>query len=80
MAKIAYVLGRHLVITGVGTIDTTGIDESASFSPNGNRIVYASYKGGRGQMTIRSLKTGQAFTLQTQGRVREPTWSRGGAN
>lgn len=79
-SKIAYVLGRHLVITGVGTIDTTGIDESASFSPNGNRIVYASYKGGRGQMTIRSLKTGQAFTLQTQGRVREPTWSRGGAN
>lgn len=79
-SKIAYVSGRSLVVTGVGTIDTTGIDESANFSPNGNRIVYSSYKGGRGQMTIRSLKTGQSFTLQTQGTVREPTWSRGGIN
>lgn len=75
--KMAYVSGRSLVVTGVGTIDTTGIDESASFSPNGNRIIYSSYKNGRGQMTIRSLKTGQAFTIDTQGTVREPTWSRG---
>ncbi|STZ09053.1 translocation protein TolB [Moraxella caprae] len=79
-SKIAYVSGRSLVVTGAGTIDTTGIDESASFSPNGNRIVYSSHKGGRGQMTIRSLKTGQAFTIDTQGTVREPTWSRGGIN
>lgn len=79
-SKIAYVSGRSLVVTGVGTIDTTGIDESASFSPNSNRIIYSSYKGGRGQMTIRSLKTGQAFTINTQGTVREPTWSRGGVN
>ncbi len=79
-SKIAYVSGRSLVVTGAGTIDTTGIDESASFSPTGNRIVYSSYKGGRGQMTIRSLKTGQAFTIDTQGTVREPTWSRGGVN
>lgn len=79
-SKIAYVSGRSLVVTGAGTIDTTGIDESASFSPNGNRIVYSSYKGGRGQMTIRSLKTGQAFIINTQGTVREPTWSRGGTN
>ncbi|WP_066799793.1 PD40 domain-containing protein [Moraxella oblonga] len=77
-SKIAYVSGRSLVVTGVGTIGTTGIDESASFSPNGNRIIYSSYNGGNGQITIRSLKNGQAFTLTTNGKVREPTWSRGG--
>lgn len=76
--KIAYVSGRSLVVSGVGTIGTTGIDESASFSPNGNRIIYSSYNGGNGQITIRSLKNGQAFTLTTSGKVREPTWSRGG--
>lgn len=80
--KIAYVTGRSLVVAGVSggstNIGVTGIDESASFSPNSNRIIYSSYSGGRGQMTIRSLKTGQAFTLTTQGTVREPTWSRGG--
>lgn len=79
--KIAFVSGRSLVIAnttgGSVNIGTTGIDESASFSPNSNRIIYSSYAGGRGQMTIRSLKTGQSFTLSTQGTVREPTWSRG---
>lgn len=80
--KIAYVSGRSLIVantTGGGstTIGATGIDESASFSPNSNRIIYSSYQGGRGQMTIRSLKTGQSFSIATQGTVREPTWSRG---
>lgn len=79
--KIAFVAGRSLVIAGTNggstNIGSTGIDESASFSPNSNRIIYSSYSGGRGQMTIRSLKTGQSFTLTTQGTVREPTWSRG---
>lgn len=80
--KIAYVSGRSLIISntaggGSTTIGATGIDESASFSPNSNRIIYSSYQGGRGQMTIRSLKTGQSFSIATQGTVREPTWSRG---
>lgn len=79
--KIAYVSGRSLVVSdisgGTTTIGTTGIDESASFSPNSNRIIYSSYTGRRGQMTIRSLKTGQSFMLTTEGTVREPTWSRG---
>lgn len=76
--KIAYVAGSRLMVNVAGTsstIGTTGIDESASFSPNSNRIIYSSYHGGRGQMTIRSLKTGQSFTILTQGTVREPTWS-----
>lgn len=80
-AKIAFVSGRSLIIAntagGSTNIGTTGIDESASFSPNSNRIIYSSYAGGRGQMTIRSLKTGQSFVVNTQGTVREPTWSRG---
>lgn len=80
-SKIAFVSGRSLMIAntsgGSTNIGTTGIDESASFSPNSNRIIYSSYAGGRGQMTIRSLKTGQSFVINTQGTVREPTWSRG---
>lgn len=79
--KIAFVSGRSLMIANTSgsstNIGTTGIDESASFSPNSNRIIYSSYAGGRGQMTIRSLKTGQSFVINTQGTVREPTWSRG---
>lgn len=77
--KIAFVAGRSLVIAntsgGSTNIGTTGIDESATFSPNSNRIIYSSYSGGQGQMTIRSLKTGQSFTLTTQGTVRDPAWS-----
>lgn len=77
--KIAFVSGRSLIIAntagGSTNIGTTGLDESATFSPNSNRIIYSSYAGGRGQMTIRSLKTGQSFTLSTQGTVREPAWS-----
>lgn len=78
--KIAFVSGRSLVVANVSggstNIGTTGLDESATFSPNSNRIIYSSYAGGRGQMTIRSLKTGQSFSLSTQGTVREPAWSR----
>lgn len=77
--KIAFVAGRSLVVAntsgGSTSIGTTGIDESATFSPNSNRIIYSSYSGGQGQMTIRSLKTGQSFTLTTQGTVRDPAWS-----
>lgn len=79
--KIAFVSGRSLMVANTSgsstNIGITGIDESASFSPNSNRIIYSSYAGGRGQMTIRSLKTGQSFVINTQGTVREPTWSRG---
>lgn len=74
--KIAYVAGSTLVVMnasggGVQSIAPTRIHESATFSPNSTRIVYASPQG----LTIRSLTTGQSFSKAENGRVREPAWS-----
>lgn len=73
--KIAYVSGSTLVVMnaggGVQSIAPTTMHESATFSPNGTRLVYATPQG----ITIRHLGTGQSFTRTTQGRVREPAWS-----
>lgn len=73
--KIAYVSGSTLVVLnlsgGMQSIAPTAIHESATFSPNSTRIVYASPQG----LTIRSLTTGQSFTKTDNGRVREPAWS-----
>lgn len=73
--KIAYVSGSTLAVLNLGggiqSIAPTAIHESATFSPNSTRIVYASPQG----LTIRSLTTGQSFTKTDNGRVREPAWS-----
>lgn len=74
--KIAYVSGSTLVVmNAVGgsrqPITPTSLHESATFSPNNTRIVFASPQG----LTIRNLTTGQSFTKTEQGRVREPAWS-----
>lgn len=74
--KIAYVSGSTLVVMGANgggrqNIAPSSQYESASFSPNATRIVFASGNG----ITIRSLTTGQSFTKSAQGRVREPAWS-----
>lgn len=78
-SKIAYVSGSNLVVMNVGggtqNIGPTGMHESATFSPNSTRIVYSSYGGGQGVLTIRSLTTGQSFSKTTQGIIREPAWS-----
>lgn len=73
--KIAYVNGSTLsVLTTGGSIQgiaPTSVHESASFSPNASRIVFASPQG----LTIRHLLTGQSVTKTANGRVREPAWS-----
>lgn len=73
--KIAYVSGSTLVVMnmggGVQSIAPSSVHESATFSPNSTRLVYASPHG----LTIRSLTTGQSFTKTDNGRVREPAWS-----
>lgn len=73
--KIAYVSGSTLVVLNLGggiqNIAPATSHESATFSPNSTRIVYASPQG----LTIRNLTTGQSFTKTDNGRVREPAWS-----
>lgn len=73
--KIAYVSGSTLVVMnaggGIQSIAPSSIHESAGFSPNSSRIVFATPQG----ITIRHLATGTSFTKTAQGRLREPTWS-----
>ncbi len=73
--KIAYVSGSNLVVMHQGgslqTIAPTSVHESATFSPNSTRIVFASSQG----ITIRHLGTGQSFTKTGEGILREPAWS-----
>lgn len=72
--KLAYVSGSTLVVNDNGStqaIGQTNIHESASFSPNSHRIVYATPQG----LVFRHLRTGTTFHKPTQGRVREPAWS-----
>lgn len=51
-------------------------DESPSFSPNGQMILYATQKGGRGVLAAVSLdgRVKQELLL-TEGDIREPAWS-----
>jgi len=52
------------------------LDESPSFAPNGQMIIYATEKGGRGTLGAVSLdgSVSQSLSLDT-GSVREPAWS-----
>ncbi len=54
----------------------TRLDESPSFAPNGDMILYATEKGGRGVMAAVSADGNVQQTLRVQsGDVREPAWS-----
>ncbi|MDO5770320.1 MAG: translocation protein TolB [Psychrobacter sp.] len=80
--QIAFLNGRSAAIMNtagaiVTSIGNTGIDESASFSPNGKRIIYASKQGNRGVLTIKSLNGGETFSLggAPNTTLRAPVWS-----
>lgn len=61
---------RFKILTG------TRLDESPSFAPNGDMILYATEKGGRGVMAAVSADGNVQQTLRVQsGDVREPAWS-----
>ena len=63
--------------TGVlNTLTDTPLDESPSFSPNGQMVVYASRQGKQGVLGIMSLDGQFKMSLPaTDGQVREPAWS-----
>ena len=51
-------------------------DESPYFSPNGGMIIYATNKDNKGILSIISLHNNQSVELmQTDGELREPSWS-----
>lgn len=59
------------------TLTQGTLDESPSFSPNGQMIIYATEKSGRGTLGAVSLDGSvvQSLTLDDGGSVREPAWS-----
>lgn len=64
--------------SGLFQILTQGtLDESPSFSPNGQMIIYATEKNGRGTLGAVSLDGSvvQSLSLDEGGSVREPAWS-----
>jgi len=64
--------------SGLFQVLTQGtLDESPSFSPNGQMIIYATEKNGRGTLGAVSLDGSvvQSLSLDDGGSVREPVWS-----
>jgi TolB protein len=63
--------------TGIVNILTpTSLDESPSFSPNGQMVVYATREGNRGLLSVMSTDGRFRMNLPSeQGEVREPAWA-----
>lgn len=72
--------GFHIALsdneTGMTRVVTdTFLDESPSFAPNGEMILYAMNKGSRGQLAVVSVEGKASQTLQVKNaEVREPAW------
>ncbi|ENV77292.1 protein tolB [Acinetobacter ursingii NIPH 706] len=65
------------ISTGIVNILTpTSLDESPSFSPNGQMVVYATREGNRGLLSVMSTDGRFRMNLPSeQGEVREPAWA-----
>ncbi len=72
-----YQVGIMDLASGVISILTpTPLDESPSFSPNGQMVVYATRERGRGMLAIMSTDGRFRMNLPSQsGEVREPAWA-----
>lgn len=72
-----YKIAVQDINSGVTNILTpTSLDESPSFSPNGQMVVYATQEGSRGLLSIMSLDGRFKMNLPSeQGEVREPAWA-----
>ncbi len=72
--------GYHIGLLDLQTRDfrvltQTYLDESPSFAPNGEMILYAMQRGGRGQLAVVSTEGGTSQYLKVQrGSVKEPDW------
>jgi len=76
-SDIGYQIGALDRESGLFQTLTDGtLDESPSFAPNGQMIIYATEKGGRGTLGAVSLdgSVAQSLSLDSGG-VREPAWS-----
>lgn len=72
-----YKVAIQEISTGITNILTpTSLDESPSFSPNGQMVVYATRENNRGLLSIMSTDGKFRMNLPSeQGEVREPAWA-----
>ena len=60
----------------INVLTPTSLDESPSFSPNGQMVVYATREGSRGLLSIISMDGRFKMNLPSEvGEVREPAWA-----
>ncbi|WP_038345365.1 Tol-Pal system beta propeller repeat protein TolB [Acinetobacter sp. A47] len=73
----SYKVAIQDINTGITNILTpTSLDESPSFSPNGQMVVYATREGNRGLLSVMSTDGRFRMNLPSeQGEVREPAWA-----
>lgn len=73
----SYKVAIQDINTGITNILTpTSLDESPSFSPNGQMVVYATREDNRGLLSIMSVDGRFRMNLPSeQGEVREPAWA-----
>ena len=80
LAMVHSANGFHIavqdLITGEFNVLTRSfLDESPTFSPNGEMVLYAMNQGGRGKLAVVSLDGTTSQTLSVKnGQVREPAW------
>lgn len=72
--------GYHIGLLDLQTgerqiLTTTFLDESPSFAPNGEMLIYAMNRNGKGQLAVVSAEGGTSQFLKVQnGEVKEPDW------
>ena len=66
---------QNLVTGEFNVLTRSFLDESPTFSPNGEMILYAMNQGGKGKLSVVSLDGTTTQTLSVKdGQVREPAW------
>lgn len=73
----AYRIARVDVATGQSVILTTGrLDESPTFAPNGQTIIYSARERGRGVLASVAIDSGVVAKITApSGDIRDPAWS-----
>ena len=68
---------QDLVAGGLRTVTEGPNDESPAFAPNGQWLVYAARRGGRGVLATVAVDSGARSVLSaTAADIRSPTWGR----